>query len=153
MTRYLVFAAIAFACGCGPSFKATTPPSFVEIEDKHDDYDYRATTANGLVIGVREIEHDPKGEPTFWLQAIKNRMRDHGGYALTETVEVTSADGVKGTQLRFGHDEDEGEPYLYYITLFVTPKKLLVVEVGGSKEQLKGQAQEIERAQSSLQVN
>jgi hypothetical protein len=143
----------ALLMGCGPSFKATTPPSFVEIENKYDSFDYRATTADGLVIGIREIEHDPKGEESFWLQAIKNRMRDSGGYALTETVEVKSADGVKGTQLRFGHDEDGGKPFLYYLTLFVTPKKLLLVEVGGSKEQLTEHAQEVERVVSSLRVN
>ncbi len=150
-TTLILFALLATACG--PSFKATTQPSFVEIDNKYDDYDYRATTADGLVIGVREIVHDPKGEEAFWLQAIKNRMRDSGGYALTESVPVQSGDGVKGTQLRFGHDEDEGKPYLYNVTLFVTPKKLILVEAGGSKDQMKEHQVEIDRVISSLQVN
>lgn len=120
--------------GCGPSFVPHAPAGFVEIENEYDAYDYRATTADGLVVGVRELEHDPQGAPAFWLTAIKNRMRERGGYALLEEVAVTSADGVAGTQLRFGHDEASGEPHLYYLTLFVTDDALYLVEVGGTKE-------------------
>jgi hypothetical protein len=132
----------ALFAGCGPSFTATTPPGFVELDDDHDDYDYRATTADGLVTSVREIEHDPEGSPEFWLKAIKNRMRERGGYALLDEVKVTSADGVQGTQLRFGHDEESGQPHLYYVTLFVTESKLFLLEAGGTKELMtQGKAQ------------
>ena len=120
--------------GCGPTFVPHTPDGFVEIENEYDDFDYRATTANGLVVGVRELEHDPHGAPEFWLTAIKNRVRERGGYALLEEVSVKSGDGVSGTQLRFGHDEDSGKPHLYYLTLFVTPDTLFLVEIGGTKE-------------------
>ena len=127
---WLIFATVA----CGPTAVPHTPPGFVEIENDYDDYDYRATTADGLVIGVRELEHDPQGDMAFWLKAIKNRMRERGGYALLEEKAVQSADGVPGTQLRFGHDEASGEPHLYLLTLFVTPDTLYLMEVGGTKE-------------------
>ena len=147
-SKTLITAAfLALSCAaCGPSFQATTPSGFVELENEYDDYDYRATSADGLVIGVREIEHDPPGEMPFWVTAIKNRMRERAGYALLETKEVTSADGVKGTQLRFGHDQDGNKPHLYYVTLFVTPDTLFLLEAGGSKKLMTDNAAEVDRA-------
>ena len=144
---FIAAALLALCCGgCGPSFVATTPPGFVEIENDYDDFDYRATSADGLVVAVREIEHDPYGEPKFWITAIKNRMRERAGYALLDTKEVTSADGVKGTQLRFGHDQDGGKPHLYYVTLFVTPDTIFLIEAGGSKKLMTDNAAEVDRA-------
>lgn len=135
------FCLIAIACvaalctiGCGPSFQLRTPPGFVELDEDHSAYDYRATTADGLVVAVRQIEHDPKGDLTFWLKAIENQMRERGGYALLETKDVRSADGVAGKQLRFGHDDESNEPHLYYLSIFVTDESIFVVEAGGTKE-------------------
>jgi hypothetical protein len=127
----------------------STPAGFVELEDNRDGdygYDYRSTSADGLVLGVRELDHDPKGEPEFWVKAIKNRMRERGGYALVEEVPVQSGDGVKGTQLRFGHDEGSGKPHLYYVTLFVTDDALFLLEAGGTKENVLASASKIDEA-------
>jgi hypothetical protein len=122
--------------GCGGrTFWTPTPAGFVELEDQRPAYDYRATSADGLVIGIREIKHEPQGDTAFWVQAIRNQMRSMAGYALVETVSVTTKDGVKGTQLRFGHDE-KGEPLLYYLTVFVTEKKIYLLEFGGSKQEM-----------------
>jgi hypothetical protein len=142
----LLGAAAMLAVACGPSFKASTPPGFVEIENESDDYDYRATTADGLVIAVRQLEHDPKGEISFWLTAIKNRMRERGGYALLGEEQVQSADGVPGTQLRFGHDEASGKPHLYYLTVFVTPDAIFLVEAGGTKDLMTKHETQVQQA-------
>ena len=141
---FILFALAATACG--PSFTAQPPAGAVEIENDYDDYDYRATTADGLVFAVREIENGPEGDAAFWLTAIKNRMRERNGYALLEEKQVQSADGVGGTQLRFGHDEASGSPHLYYLTLFVTPSTLYLVEAGGTKELMTKHAGDVEVA-------
>lgn len=110
---------MGLTAGCGGStFYSATPPGFVELEDQEPDYAYRATSADGVVIAVREIEHEPKGDQTFWVQAIRNRMRERAGYALIESKEVTTKSGLKGTQLQFGHDE-KGQSMLYTLTVFV----------------------------------
>ncbi|MBW2459875.1 MAG: serine/threonine protein kinase [Deltaproteobacteria bacterium] len=153
LRRVFIVAASLLAVACGPSFVVTTPPGFVEIENEWDEYDYRATTADGLVIAVREIEHDPEGTIEFWLQAIKNRMRDRGGYALLETVEVKSADGVQGTQLRFGHDEEGNRPHLYYVSIFVTESTILLVEAGGTKKLMTDSAAQIGKLVSQFRTN
>jgi len=148
--KHTLLAAALGACllgtGCGPSFVASTPAGFVELEDDYDAYDYRATTADGLVLAVREIENDPKGPIDFWTRAIENRMRQRGGYALLETLDVKSADGVAGKQLRFGHDEDGNKPHLYYITLFVTDEAIFLLEAGGTKELMTENAAQIDGA-------
>jgi hypothetical protein len=138
----------AFACfllaGCGHSFEATTPPGFVELEDQTS-YDYRATNADGLVIAVREIDHEPKGEMAFWTKAIENRMRQRGGYALIGTHDVKSKNGLDGKQLRFGHDES-GTPHLYYVTIFLTEKHIFLIEAGGTKELMDKNAAAVDAA-------
>jgi hypothetical protein len=63
-------------------------------------------------------------------------MRERGGCALLDEVDVTSGDGVKGKQLRFGHDQDSGKPHLYYVSIFVTSDWIFLVEAGGNKEQV-----------------
>jgi len=150
MRLTIMLAALLSCAGCATMYRVDTPPSFVEIDNDWDEYDYRATTADGLVIAVRSIDHDPEGAAEFWLKAIQNRMRDRGGYALLETVKVKSADGVEGTQLRFGHDEDGNKPHLYYLTLFVTDAKLFLLEAGGTKELMTAHAADVTRAVSSF---
>jgi hypothetical protein len=121
---------LAFA-GC-THFKASTPAGFVELPDQEPRYDYRASTHDGVVLAVRAIDNDPRGDLDFWSQAIELRLRQQGGYALLETRPVKDARGLAGRQLRFGHDQG-ARPHLYYLTLFVT-KRIFLVEAGGAKD-------------------
>jgi hypothetical protein len=140
--------------GCGPSFSMSTPPSFVTLDEEYSAYDYRATSADGLVIAAREVEQgDSKGSLTFWVKAIKNRMRDRGGYALLKELDVKSADGLSGKQLQFGHDEKGNHPHLYYLTVFVDPDYVYLVEAGGTKELMTAQAAEVEAAVRGFRRN
>jgi hypothetical protein len=144
------------ACACSllaacTSFTAATPGGFVELDDQKL-YDYRATSADGIVIGVRELDNDPEGGLDFWARAIENQLRNRGGYALIETRTVKSKDGVSGKQFRFGHDES-GTPHLYYLAVFVTPKTIQLVEIGGTKELMLGHARETDFAVANFSVN
>jgi hypothetical protein len=141
---FLPFALLALA-GCGRPFTPATPPGFVDLGDNYPDGEYRATTADGAVIGIRAYDNEPKGELAFWTRALENRMRDSGGYALLEKRTVSSRGGLTGTQLRFGHDEGK-VPHLYWVTLFVTDKKLFVLEAGGVKAEVERQEAQIEWA-------
>ena len=159
----LLLGAAMLAAACGPSFVLSTPPGFIELEEKYSHYDYRATTADGVVIAAREIDNDRHGELGFWVRAIENRIRERGGYALLESKAVKSADGVEGRQLRFGHDDQAGaggspqagstsgaRPHLYYLTIFVTEDKIFVLEAGGTKELMTSQAAAIDSVLASF---
>lgn len=120
--------------GCSVPFQAAAPAGFVVLEDQHHQgYDFRATDPDGLVLAVRSIDNDPRGDQQFWSQAIANRLRDMGGYSLLERREVKVKSGHAGVQFRFGHDEGR-TPHLYTLTLFVTPDRLFVLEAGGEKK-------------------
>jgi len=143
VARVLAFgASLGALASCRP-FVPATPPGFVELEDRYSRNEYRATTADGVVIGIRAFDNEPKGERAFWVRALENRMRDAGGYALLEKREVKNRGGLTGTEMRFGHDEGD-EPYLYRLTIFVTDARVFILEAGGSRVQLERQAEQID---------
>jgi hypothetical protein len=148
MQRFILVVWLALGClaGCGYAFEASTPPGFVELEQQQDaGYAYRATNADGLVMAVRQLDNDPKGELGFWEQAIENQLRQRAGYSLLEKRDAKSADGTPGRQLRFGHDEGK-TPHLYYVTLFVTDRHIFVIEQGGTKELAEAHAADLDGA-------
>lgn len=134
-------AALAALSGCRP-FAPATPPGFVDLSDSYSNGEYRATTADGMVLGVRAFENKPKGELPFWTKVVENRMRDTSGYALLETKDVKDRVGNVGKQLRFGHDES-GVPHLYYVSIFVNDDHVYVLEAGGTKDLVTKHEQQI----------
>lgn len=140
----LALSAIAFA-GCGRPFDPATPSGFVDMGKRYPDGEYRAATADGVVIGIRAFDNDPRGELAFWSKALENRMRLRGGYALLEKRTVKNRGGLQGVELRFGHDE-ESEPFLYWVTLFVTDARIYVIEAGGPKAEVEKERPRIEWA-------
>ena len=128
--RSLLGALLALATGCTPTFSA--PPGFVEL-DPAGSHDFRAVTADGLVIAGREIDNDPGGDLAFWTRAVEHQMRFRGGYALLEKRPVKNRAGEAGIELRFEHDEGK-TPHLYYVALFVKGDWIYVVEAGGTRE-------------------
>jgi hypothetical protein len=133
------------AVGCGKPFTAATPSGFVDLSDGYPRNEYRATTADGVVIGIRAFDNEPKGEAAFWLKAIENRMRDAGGYALLGKTAVKNKAGQPGTRLSFGRDEDS-KSHLYDVCVFVAGDKVYVIEAGGSKAEVERQKAQIDWA-------
>jgi hypothetical protein len=111
----------------------TPPAGFVSLDDHRGNYDFRAVSPDGVVIAAQELRHEPEGDLSFWTRAVENELRGRSGYALLETRDVATGNGVVGKQLRFGHDEG-GTPYLYYVSVFVTDDHIYVVEAGGEKD-------------------
>jgi hypothetical protein len=141
-----LLACAALALGCGRPFTAATPPGFVDLgKDRYEDDEYRATTAEGVVLGVRAYENDPKGDLGFWAKVIENRMREAGGYALLGKQDVRCRSGLPGQQMRFGHDEGK-IPHLYYLVVFVDDNYVYLLEAGGSKKEVERQAAQIDWA-------
>ena len=119
------------ATACGRPFEVKTAPGFVALENQ-EQHAYRATTPEGVVVGVRVVDDEDRGDVGFWTQALVLQLRDVSGYALLDSTEATSADGTKGRLLKFGHDQD-GKPYAYWVAVFPAQGRLFVVESGGEK--------------------
>ena len=142
------------AVGCRP-FRIDTPDSFIEVEEsRRSFYDYRATSADGVVVAVRAIENDRRGTLDFWAQAVRNKLRDARGYALTDEHDLNARGGMPGKQLRFGRDES-GHSYTYWVTLFVrrdgSKPRVWVIEAGGQSEVFEQRREELERLIASFE--
>jgi hypothetical protein len=140
------------AGGCGHHFELTVPDDFVVLDDDNSSYAMRATSAHGIVMAVRELDNDPKGNLAFWVDAIRNKVRMNGGYALVEERDVTAGSGQSGKQLRFGRDQN-GVAFRYWVTVFVGDSRIHVVEVGGREEIFTEAEPRIERAIAGLQID
>jgi hypothetical protein len=113
----------------------TPARGFVELKDDPN-YDFRAVAPEGVAVAARVVKMETPNDVAFWEHAVSLRMREMDGYALTEAKDTRGPGGMPGRELVFGHDE-EGKPFVYRVRLFVVGDKLLVVEAGGSREQMK----------------
>jgi hypothetical protein len=150
----LPIVALLALAGCGHHFTIDAPDDFVELEPEREQrrgYAMRATSADGVVIAVREIDDAREGSREFWVEAIRNRLRRAGGYALLEEEDVRAASGDSGHQMRFGRDES-GRPYVYWITVFVRGDRVTVVEAGGRREVFEAEADDVRRAIASVRL-
>jgi hypothetical protein len=150
---WLVFGAAALlgATGCGRPFKVQTAPGLLELKDQQPGHDFRAMTPEGVVMAVRTIDTDGRGDLDFWTRTVALRMRQMNGYALLGESDVKSRDGTPGHELRFGHD-DGGKPYAYTVRLFVAQSRLFIVEAGGPSAEVARYAPSLDWMQSSLKV-
>jgi len=127
-----VLAAVLLSA-CGRPFEVATPHEFVELDEQGPRYDYRATTADEVVVAVRAIDSKGRGDVAFWERALLLQLRDVSGYALLAKKDVRSADGAPGKELRFGHDQN-GRPYAYRVQVFVAQDRVFVIEAGGARD-------------------
>lgn len=146
-----LFAGLAlFAAACGRPFDVKTAPGFVPLENQTA-YDFRATTPEGVVVGVRVVGGEDRGDLAFWTQAVTLQLRDVSGYALLDTSDVTSRDGTKGKLLKFGHDEGD-KPFTYWVSIFPAQGRLFLVEAGGAKEAFERARPSVEWMLASVRV-
>lgn len=149
--RWTLLAAAILATGCRP-VEAHAAAGFVELHDDPN-YDFRAVAPEGAAVAARAIklESTDPVDVAFWERSVALRMRELDGYALVGTRDVVGADGAAGRELTFGHDED-GKPYVYRVCVFVTRGKLLVVEAGGSREQMERLGAAVEAMLATVRV-
>jgi len=141
----LVLVLAAFGCAHPAHF--ATPPGFVSIED--DAYDFRATNADGVVLGVRAMDNDPEGDLAFWAGAIDRRLRQR--YEAVEVLEVEAATGTSGIQIRYQTDHG-GRLHRYWATIFVHGDRVYLVEAGGDAEFFDPQVADVEEAVLSVDL-
>lgn len=140
--------------GCAPSFAFELPERFVVLEDAGDEatgYAQRATTPDGVVVGLRALDHRVDGTLAFWSEAIVRQLRDHRGYAVLAEEDIHAASGEAGRLVRLGRDLD-GHAYRYTIAVFVTDDHLWVADAGGREEAYLALEPDVERAIAALEL-
>jgi hypothetical protein len=150
MRRIICLIALLGLVACGKPFKVETAPGFVPLENQGE-YAYRSTTPEGVVVAIRVIDDEDRGDIAFWTQALTLQLRDVSGYALLETKDITSRDGTKGKLLKLGHDED-GKPFTYWVGAFLAQGRLFIVEAGGQKDAFERARPNVEWTMASIKV-
>jgi hypothetical protein len=147
------FALAILAAGCGPGFAMNLPDRFVELtpENGRGTYELRATTPDGVVVGVEVIENREQGGLAFWKEAILRRLRDQQGYALLSQAGVRAANGQRGHLMRFGRDLN-GHAYRYTLAIFASEATpIFLVEAGGREQAFTPLEQQIETSIRRMQ--
>jgi len=152
LAKFIVVAAAFWIAGCGRPFDVKTPPGFIELgQQSEHGFQYRATTPEGIVVGVRVIEDEDRGDLAFWVRTVTLEMRDIKGYALLSTTDTKSRDGTPGKRLQFGHDEDN-KPYVYDLSVYRSQGRVFLVEAGGRRDDLERVRPNLEWMLASVQV-
>ncbi len=139
------------SAACAPRASIQTPAGFAVLPDQ-EEYVYRAATANGVALSVRAEKNEPHGTLDFWSDALDNQLRRVGYVPEGPAAEVRTAGGLTGREGRYTRTEN-GRKYRFWIAVFVTDRRVWVVEAGGDEERVKGHVSEgIQKAIESLGV-
>lgn len=142
----LTLAAVVLG-GCSTA-RISTPSGFAAQKD--DAYDWRASDGEGVVLAVRSEKNDPQGDLAFWSSAVDVRLRK-AGYTAQDRRDVKSIDGRAGKQLRY-EVASEGRTLAFWVTVFVTDHRVVIVEAGGDTELFAPKTKVVEAAIASLRV-
>ena len=132
---------------CHPNAQLQAPDGFAQL-DGQKSYDWRAASAQGVVLAVRTEPNEPRANVDFWTDAIDLRLRG-SGYTAEARKDVESASGVAGKQLRYSRVEEQ-RTYRYWLTIYVTGNHVYVVEAGGDKESFDPAQKLVERAVTTV---
>jgi len=125
----IVIASIGlFMGGCASRAHLTTPSGFAEIDS--DKYDYRATNPNGVVVGVRTHANDVHGNLDFWTGVLSKNLEEQSYKPDAKAHSIKTHEGIEGRQIRYTV-ASSGREEKYWLTLFVTDKRVYVVEAAG----------------------
>jgi len=143
---------LLLACAaCGPRATVQTPSGFAELEDQQE-YVYRAATADGVALSVRAEKNQPHGNLDFWALALDGQLRRVGYAPEGPAAEVHTQSGLSGRETRYTRVEN-GRKYRFWLAVFVTERRVWVVEAGGDEERVKGAVPAgIQKAIESLTV-
>jgi len=143
-TAAILTATVALTA-CGPAAELSTPAGFAELEAKRD-FEYRATSAKGVVIAVRVVENDPSGNLDFWAGVLDAKLRSQGYAPLEEDgpQQVEAAGGLGGRLLSYTRSESR-RPHRYVVAVFVTDDQVFLVEAGGDEAHFDAQTDALVR--------
>ena len=144
----LVLTAASLTTGCATA-KLDTPSGFAS-HDPGSAYDIRVSDGEGVVLAVRSEKNRPSGDLQYWSSALDVQLRS-AGYQAKEVQDVESADGHAGKQLRY-ELHDAGRTLDFWLSVFVTDRRVIVVEAGGDQSFFEDKQDQVEAAIASLRV-
>ena len=114
---------LVFFSAC--AFKASTPNNFAT-------YDFsvgnKSINAEQVVYNVKVVDNEPYADPTFWSEAVVERMKN-AGYRIV-SVKKQKINKKKAALIELAAPYG-AEDFTYLITLIFNDKKIVVVESAG----------------------
>lgn len=133
------------ACSGGASLAA--PPGFARL-DESGPFTWRATTAQGVVLGARVEKNEPRGNLDFWADAVDQKLAVDG-YKRDARSAVRSSGGLPGTMMKYERT-DGGRTTRYLVTVYTTDDKVYLVEAAGDAERFDPVAGTVAQAELTL---
>lgn len=151
MNRLVASALVMLALSSGAlgCHAMSPPPGFARL-DSNDDYAWRATSAEGVVLGIRREKNHPQGNLDFWASAVRYEL-ERKGYERDAVDDVRSIDGVPGRRLCY-HTVRDGRPFILWTTVYVTDSRVTVVEAGGDEAHFGGVKSAVDQAVRSVEA-
>jgi hypothetical protein len=148
---------------CNNDFDPKTPKGFVAFdtsyanrwwqhEDKDPEYDYRATSPDGVNLAVRRFKNDPQGDVAYWSDAIVQRLAAYGTYSLTSSRDITNHQGYAGREITLKHSA-QGSEHLYRVAVYDRKGWLYVIESGGDTQKMSNWSVALDEAVTGISIN
>jgi len=122
-----------FLSACQPTGYLTRPEScpegFFPIDTLGGHFRGRAISSDGVVIAIRERSNEPGASLDFWTAVIRRELVETQGYAVCSQKAVGS-----GQAILFAAPQEKSTSY--YVVLYVTPQRIVTVEVAGPQAQV-----------------
>jgi len=123
--------AAATLSGCA-AYKLEPPPGFVLVSGST--YETRLKAQDNVGINVQRFANYKGGTLAYWANDLVNKLGKRG-YVLTGQAAVETKNGREGTRFDFDYTlPGTDEPKFYTVSLFVTDKYQVVVQVAGDKQ-------------------
>jgi hypothetical protein len=125
MKRFLV---LAMAAGCTPSVghvaDSGLPDGYVRID--RGEFEWRAISALGVVIGVRTFANDPAGTLDFWATVVRKELENSRQYVFESEEAV-----AEGRAMLFATPRAGAEAY--WVVVWVQAYRIVTFEAAGPR--------------------
>lgn len=123
--------AAATLSGCA-AYKIDPPPGFVQASSSS--YQTRLKAHDNVGVNVERHHNEKGGTLAYWAADMVTKL-GRRGYVLTGQSAVESKNGRDGTRLDFDYTHPVTQkPKFYTVSLFVTDKYKIVVQVAGDAQ-------------------
>jgi hypothetical protein len=149
MLRKIALCLSFAAAACGPASRLSAPDGFARLGG--DQYDDRIGTASGVVVATRVVPNEPRANLDFWTTAIDLRLRQRGYEPSAAPKDVKNDAGLPGRELRYTFF-DGARKNDYFLDVYATDRRILLVEAAGDAAQLDASAPTITKTMRSARL-
>ncbi len=113
------------------------------MQDPPDPYMYKAMSGDDVVIGVRKVSNNPKGDLDFWKTILPKKLAYAKGYTFKGQEDLKTGGGSSGTLFTFSSPGSDGKTYIYMLFLLPDGDDLWLIETGGLQKSVESRRQQI----------